>query len=74
VDCQQAWVAVIENQAIRHDHFGTHRVAAEDHPSIKDGKVAEGPVKVPTLDSQILPALRARQLKAGSDLLPKVIR
>jgi hypothetical protein len=73
VDGQQACLAVIENQAIRHCHFGAHRVAAEDHPWIKDGKLAEGPVKFPTLDGQILPALRARQFEPGPDLLPETI-
>ena len=74
VDGQQACLAVIENQAIRHGHFGAHRVAAEDHPWIKHGKLAEGAVKLAALDGQVLPALRARQFEPGPDLLPEMIR
>jgi hypothetical protein len=50
VDRQQACLTVIENQTIRLCHFGAHRVAAEDHPVIKHRKLADGPVKLSTLD------------------------
>ena len=74
VDGQQACAAVIEDQAIRHCHFGAHRVAAEDHPGIEHRKFADGPVKLTTFDGQVLPALRARQFEPGPDLLPEMIR
>jgi hypothetical protein len=73
VDRQQARVAVIENQTIRRCHFGAHRVAAEDHPWIKNRELAEGPVKLTTLDGQVFSALRTRQLEPGSNLLPEMI-
>ncbi len=73
MDRQQACLAVVEDQAIRLCHFGAHRVAAEDHPWIKDRKLADGPVKLTTLDGQVLPALRARQFEPGPDLLPEMI-
>jgi hypothetical protein len=50
VDRQQAFLAVIENQAIRRCHFGAHSVAAEDHPWIKNRELADGPVKLSALD------------------------
>ena len=74
MDRQQACLAVIENQTIRRGHFGPHRVAAEDHPWIKNLELADGPVQLATLDGQVFPALRARQLEAGSNLLPEMIR
>ena len=74
VDRQQACAAVIENQPIRHCHFGAHRVAAEDHPGIEHGKLADGPVKLTTFDGQVLPALRTRPFEPGPDLLPEMIR
>jgi hypothetical protein len=73
VDCQQARLAVIENQTIRQDHLGAHGVAAEDHPWIENRKLADGPVKFATLDGQVLPALRVRQFEPGSKLLPEMI-
>jgi len=73
VDCQQACLAVIEDQAIRGCHFRAHRVAAEDHPWIENGKLADGPVKLATLNGQVLPALRVRQFESGSKLLPEMI-
>ena len=73
VDCQQAGLAVIEDQAIRGCHFRAHRVAAEDHPWIENRKLADGPVKLATLDGQVFPALRTRQLEPGSNLLPEMI-
>ncbi len=73
MDRQQACLAVVEDQAIRLCHFGAHRVTAEDHPWIKDRKLADGPVKLTTLDGQVLPALRARQFEPGPDLLPEMI-
>jgi len=73
VDRQQACLAVIEDQTIRRSHFGPHRVAAEDHPWIKNRELADGPVKLGTLDGQVLSALRARQLEPGPDLLPEMI-
>jgi hypothetical protein len=74
VDRQQACIAVIENQPIRNCHFGAHRVAAKDHPWIKDWKLADGPVELTTFDGQVLPALRTRQFEPGPDLLPEMIR
>jgi hypothetical protein len=50
MDRQQACLAVIENQTIRLCHFGAHRVAAEDHPWIKDRELTDGPVEFSTLD------------------------
>jgi hypothetical protein len=73
VDRQQACLAVIEDQAIRPRHFGAHRVATENHPWIENRELASGPVKLATLDGQVFPALRARQLEAGSNLLPEMI-
>jgi hypothetical protein len=73
VDGQQACLAVIEDQTIRRGHFGAHRVAAEDHPRIKNREPAEGPVQLTTLDSQVFPASRTRQLEPGSNLLPEMI-
>ena len=73
VDGQQACLAVIENQAIRDGHFGAHRVAAEDHPRIKNRELAEGSVKLTTFDGQVFPALRTRRLEPGSNLLPEMI-
>ena len=73
VDCQQACLAVIEDQTIRQGHFGAHRVAAEDHPWIENRKLADGPVKLATLDGQVLPTLRVRQFEPGSNLLPEMI-
>ena len=73
-DCQKASFAIIKDQTIRPGHFGSHRVAAEDHPWIKNGKFADRPVQLATLDGQLFPALRARQLEPGADLLPKVVR
>jgi hypothetical protein len=37
-------------------------------------EVADRPVQLATLDGQLFPALRARQLEPGADLLPKVVR
>ncbi len=74
MDGQQACLAVIENQMIRHRHFGAHGVAAEDHPRIENGKLADGPVKLVALDGQVLPALRAGRFEPGSNLLPEMIR
>ena len=74
VDRQQACLAVIENQTILRCHFGAHRVATEDHPWIENRKLADGPVKLATLDGQVLPTLRARQVEPGSNLLPEMIR
>jgi hypothetical protein len=74
VDRQQACVAVIENQTIRQGHFGAHRVAAEDHPWIENGKLTDGPVKLTTLDNQVFPALHTRQLEPRSNLLLEMIR
>jgi hypothetical protein len=74
VNGEQACVAVIENQMIGQGHFRAHRITAEDHPSIENGQLAHGPVKLATLDSQVLPALRARQFEPGSNLLPEMIR
>jgi hypothetical protein len=73
VDCQQACLAIIEDQTISGCHFGAHRIAAEDHPWSKNRKLADGPVKLTTLDGQVFPALRTRQLESGSNLLPEVI-
>ena len=74
MDRQQACLAVIENQTIRRCHFCAHRVAAEDHPWIKNRELADGPVKLATLDGQVLPALRVRQVEPGSNLLAEMIR
>ena len=74
MDRQQACLAVIEDQTIRRCHFGAHRVAAEDHPWIENRELADGPVKLATLDGQVLPALRVRQFEPGSKLLPEMIR
>ena len=74
MDRQQACLAVIENQTIRHSHFRPHRVVAENHPRIETRELADGPVQLATLDGQVFPALRARQLESGSNLLPEVIR
>jgi hypothetical protein len=74
VDGEQACVAIIENQTIRHCHFGAHSVAAEDHPWIKDRKLADGPVELFTFDGQVLPALRASNFETVSKLAPKLIR
>jgi hypothetical protein len=74
VNGQQACVPVIENQMIGQGHFGAHGIAAEDHQSIQKGQLAHGPVKLATFDSQVLPALRARQFEPGSNLLPEMIR
>jgi hypothetical protein len=73
VDGQQACLAVIEDQTVRQGHFGAHRVAAEDHPWIENGELADGPVKLATFDGEVFPALRARQLEPGPDLLPELI-
>lgn len=73
VDRQQACLAVIEDQAVRDCHFGAHRVAAEDHPWIENGELADGPVKLATLDGQVLPPFGARRVEPGPDLLPEVI-
>jgi hypothetical protein len=73
VDGQQAWLAVIEDQTIRRCHFGAHRVAAEDHPWIENRELADGPVKLATLDGQVFPTLRTRQLEPRSNLLPEMI-
>ena len=73
VDRQQACLAVIEDQAIRGCHFRAHRVAAENHPGIENRKLADGPVKLATLDGQVFAALRVRQFEPGPDLLPEVI-
>ena len=73
VDCQQAGLAVIEDQAIRGCHFRAHRVAAEDHPWIENRKLADGPVKLAALDGQVLPALGVGQFEPGPDLLPEMI-
>ena len=74
MDRQQAGLVVIENQTIRLRHFGAHRVAAEDHPWIKNRELADGPVELSTLDGQVLPALCARQFEPGFNLLPELIR
>jgi hypothetical protein len=74
MDRQQARAAVVDDQAIRHRHFGAHRITAEDHPWIENGKLAEGPVKLARLNGQILSPLRVRQFEPGPDLLPKMIR
>ncbi|UPJ43779.1 hypothetical protein IVB40_06835 [Bradyrhizobium sp. 40] len=71
---QQAFVPVIENQMIGQGHFRAHSIAAEDHPSIESGQLAHGPVKLATLDGQVLKALRIRQFEPGSNLLPEAIR
>jgi hypothetical protein len=73
VDCQQAGLAVIEDQAIRGCHFRAHRVAAEDHPWIENRKLADGPVKLATLDGQVLLTLGVGQFEPGPDLLPEMI-
>jgi hypothetical protein len=73
MDRQQARAAVVEDQPIRHCHFGAHRVAAEDHPWIKNRELAQGSVKLTTFDGQVLSALRTRQLEPGSNLLPEKI-
>jgi hypothetical protein len=74
VDLQQAGPVLVENQTIRLCHFGAHRVAAEDHPWIKDRELADGPVELSTFNGQVLPALRARQFEPGLNLLPELIR
>jgi len=56
MDLQQAGLVLIENQMIRLCHFGTHRIAAEDHPRVKNGELADGPVQLSTFDGQVLPA------------------
>jgi hypothetical protein len=73
MDGEQACLAVIEDQTIRHCHFGAHRVTAEDHPWIKNREFADGPVKLSALNGYVLPTLRARHFKSGSNLLPKMI-
>jgi hypothetical protein len=50
VDGEQACLAVIEDQTIRYGHFGAHRIAAEDHPWIKNRQLADGRVKLSALD------------------------
>jgi hypothetical protein len=59
---------------IRHCHFGAHGVATEDHPWIKNRELADRPIKLVALDGQVMPTLRARQFKAGSNLMPEMIR
>jgi hypothetical protein len=73
VDRQQACLAVIKDQAIRRRHFGAHRITTENHPWIENRELANGPVKLATLDGQVFPASRARQLEPGSNLLPEMI-
>jgi hypothetical protein len=73
VDCQKASFAIIKDQTIRRGHFRAHRVAAEDHPWIENRELADGPVKLATLDGQVFPTLRTRQLEPRSNLLPEMI-
>ena len=64
---------MIENHLVRDCHFGTHRITAEDHPSVENRWFADRPVKLAALDRKALPALRAGLFQPRSNLLPEMV-